>query len=129
MTAKTLDLSIVFRTIVLALAVLAVCSAPKPALAVVELNITQGTIQPLPIAITLFLCWRWTPECVLRSILDCDQAIIHRQNFDFREVPLSELTAVSQIWNGGERMVEASPWLQAASLSNCSASEGCGFRA
>jgi hypothetical protein len=37
--------------------------------------------------------------------------------------------AVSQIWSGGERMVEMSPWLQAASLSNCSASEGCGFLA
>ena len=37
--------------------------------------------------------------------------------------------AVSKIWNGGERMVEASPWRQAVSLSNCSASEGCGFRA
>jgi hypothetical protein len=40
-----------------------------------------------------------------------------------------EVRAVSQIWKGGQRMVEASPWLQAASLSNCSASEGCGFLA
>ena len=53
MTAN-LNLSIAFRALVPALAALALLISPKPALAVIELNITQGTIQPLPIAIADF---------------------------------------------------------------------------
>ena len=53
MTAN-LNLSIAFRALVPALAALALLILPKPALAVIELNITQGTIQPLPIAIADF---------------------------------------------------------------------------
>ncbi|MGH6833436.1 MAG: Tol-Pal system protein TolB, partial [Methyloceanibacter sp.] len=40
--------------VALALLVLGALSASTPARAVVELNITQGTIQPLPIAIADF---------------------------------------------------------------------------
>lgn len=50
----TSNRSIAFRTLLPAIAALALVFVPKPAGAVVELNITQGTIQPLPIAITDF---------------------------------------------------------------------------
>jgi TolB protein len=53
MTAN-LNLSIASRALVPALAALALLLSPRSALAVVELNITQGTIQPLPIAIADF---------------------------------------------------------------------------
>jgi TolB protein len=53
MTAN-LNRSIAFRALVPALAALALLILPKPALAVIELNITQGTIQPLSIAIADF---------------------------------------------------------------------------
>jgi TolB protein len=50
----TLNLSTFSRALLPAIAALALVVSPKPAFAVVELNITQGTIQPLPIAIADF---------------------------------------------------------------------------
>ena len=70
MTVKISNFSIAFRTLRPALLALALCVASKPALAVVELNITQGTIQSLPIAIADFTADGSLDPAVAKEISD-----------------------------------------------------------
>ena len=65
-----LNLSTLSRMLLLAVAALALLVSLRPASAVVELNITQGTIQPLPIAIADFTADGSLDPATAREISD-----------------------------------------------------------